>query len=228
MPKDQSLLNLFWNPATVTSVPGFALNLVLAALLAFLLGLVYVRFGQALSNRKLFARNFVLLAVTTTLVISIVKSSLALSLGLVGALSIVRFRAAIKEPEELAYLFLAISIGLGLGAGQALVTMVAFAIILGLICLRRVAGGSPDQPNLYLTVSSPAAQKLSVAQIQQALTQAGASATLKRLDETPDSFEASFVVGAAELNKLEQFNRQMRQLSEGVRISYLEDRGLGA
>jgi len=228
MPQDQSLLNLFWNPATVTSVPGFALHLALAALLAFVLGLVYVRFGQVLSNRKLFARNFVLLAVTTTLVISIVKSSLALSLGLVGALSIVRFRAAIKEPEELAYLFLAISIGLGLGAGQALVTMVAFAIILGLICLRRLAGGSPGQPNLYLTISSPAAQKLSVAQIQEALAQAGASATLKRLDDTPDSFEASFVVGIAEVNKLEQFNRRLRELSQGVRISYLEDRGLGA
>ena len=49
---------------------------------------------------------------TTMLIISIVKSSLALSLGLVGALSIIRFRAAIKEPEELAYLFLAIGISI--------------------------------------------------------------------------------------------------------------------
>ena len=60
--------------------------------------------------------------VATVVVISIVKSSLALSLGLVGALSIVRFRSAIKEPEELAYLFLSIGIGLGLGAGQRVVT----------------------------------------------------------------------------------------------------------
>ena len=50
--------------------------------------------------------------------IVIIKNSLALSLGLVGALSIVRFRAAIKEPEELVYLFLVIAIGLGCGAGQ--------------------------------------------------------------------------------------------------------------
>jgi len=47
---------------------------------------------------------------TTMLVISIVKSSLALSLGLVGALSIVRFRSAIKEPEELVYIFLSMAI----------------------------------------------------------------------------------------------------------------------
>ena len=48
----------------------------------------------------------------------IVKNSIALSLGLVGALSIVRFRAAIKEPEELTYLFLVIATGLGTGSGQ--------------------------------------------------------------------------------------------------------------
>jgi len=65
-----------------------------------------------------FSKNFVILGVTTCIIIVIVKNSLALSLGLVGALSIVRFRAAIKEPEELVYLFLVIAVGLGCGAGQ--------------------------------------------------------------------------------------------------------------
>ena len=61
----------------------------------------------------------------------IVISSLALSLGLVGALSIVRFRAAIKEPEELVYLFFIIAIGLGCGANQLIITTVGilFALI---------------------------------------------------------------------------------------------------
>ncbi|MCI0696355.1 DUF4956 domain-containing protein [candidate division KSB1 bacterium] len=89
-----------------------------SAVLAYLLSLVYAQYGHALSNRKMFARNFVMITMTTMLIITIVKASLALSLGLVGALSIVRFRAAIKEPEELAYLFLAIGIGLGFGADQ--------------------------------------------------------------------------------------------------------------
>jgi Ca2+/Na+ antiporter len=62
----------------------------------------------------------------------IVKSSLALSLGLVGALSIVRFRAAIKEPEELVYLFLVITAGLGCGAGQIKIIVVGilFALLI--------------------------------------------------------------------------------------------------
>ena len=92
----------------------FIINLSLTAVLALILSQIYIRFGRSLSNRRMFSRNFLLITMTTMLIITIVKSSLALSLGLVGALSIIRFRAAIKEPEELAYLFLAISIGLGL------------------------------------------------------------------------------------------------------------------
>src|SRR6056300_1582124 len=72
------------------------------------------------------------ICLTTLLVISVVKSSLALSLGLVGALSIVRFRTPIKEPEELAYLFVSIAVGLGLGANQRLATVASF---LGIIAL---------------------------------------------------------------------------------------------
>jgi uncharacterized membrane protein YhiD involved in acid resistance len=65
-----------------------------------------------------------MLAVIVFFVILIVKSSIALSLGLVGALSIVRFRTPIKEPEELVYLFFAIAIGLGFGSGQSSTTAV--------------------------------------------------------------------------------------------------------
>ena len=73
------------------------------------------------------------MGITTTIVITIVKSSLALSLGLVGALSIVRFRAAIKEPEELVYLFLIISTGLGCGAGQIKITFIGILFSLATI-----------------------------------------------------------------------------------------------
>ena len=110
------------------SLSALILNLVLAAVISYILAAFYVKFGTTHSNRRSFATVFILVAVTTTLVITVVKSSLALSLGLVGALSIVRFRAAIKEPEELAFLFMVIAIGLGLGAGQQLITIVAIFI----------------------------------------------------------------------------------------------------
>ena len=59
-----------------------------------------------------------------------VKSSLALSLGLVGALSVIRFRTPIKEPEDLAYLFLSIALGIGYGAIQIYATSIIFIIII--------------------------------------------------------------------------------------------------
>ncbi len=219
--------NLLWNQAETTSLPGLVLALVLAALFALLLSQAYIYFGQALSNRRLFARNFLLLTVTTTLVISIVKSSLALSLGLVGALSIVRFRAAIKEPEELAFLFVAISVGLGLGAGQPLVTAVAVAVILVLLAIRHFLRKPKESANLYVTVATTAPRKVQVSQILQALTESGASGSLRRLDETAESLEASFYVDFREVGCLERFSQRLRELSEGVRISCLEDRGLG-
>ncbi len=219
-------MNQFWTMGTTTALPGFALNLVLAAVMAFLVGQAYIRFGHALSNRRAFARNFLLLTLTTTLIISIVKSSLALSLGLVGALSIVRFRAAIKEPEELAYLFLAISIGLGLGADQTLITCAACAIILLIVGVQHFFRRTPAQPNLYLTVSSPGPDKVTAGQILEAFKESGAKASLKRLDETPDRLEASFLVDFEGVNQMEDFNRSLRELNGQVTVSYLEERGL--
>ena len=67
-----------------------------------------------------------MISLTTMFVIAVIKQSLALSLGLVGALSIIRFRTAIKDPEELANLFFAISIGIGLGANQVEITSISF------------------------------------------------------------------------------------------------------
>jgi len=135
------------------NVSSVVISLLIAALLAFVISKLYVRYGHSLSNRRKFASNFVLLTVTTTLIITIVKSSLALSLGLVGALSIVRFRAAIKEPEELAFLFLCIAIGLGLGAGQIMVTVVSFAVISLMIWGRHFTYEKGEHHNLHLLVS---------------------------------------------------------------------------
>ncbi|SKA77759.1 protein of unknown function [Desulfobaculum bizertense DSM 18034] len=129
---------------------NFVVGLVLAAGCARLIGAIYTVFGASLSNRRRFAGNFVMLAVTTMMVISVVKSSLALSLGLVGALSIVRFRTAVKEPEELAFLFFTIAIGLGFGAARFDYTLIGFwTVSLGYIAFRRLTPAQ-KMDNAYL------------------------------------------------------------------------------
>jgi len=123
-------LSLFGSDAPL-SIPDLLINLVIGVLLALAVRWHFRRFGSTLSNRDEFAQVFPFVTLTTILIISVVKSSLALSLGLVGALSIVRFRTPIKEPEELAYLFISIAIGLGLGASQTVPTVIAAFFILG-------------------------------------------------------------------------------------------------
>jgi len=120
---ENNLNNFFLNENIDINLSNFAINLVVVAILSYLIRLIYNKYSHSLSNKDYFSKNFVVLGITTCLVITIVKSSLALSLGLVGALSIVRFRAAIKEPEELVYLFLVIATGLGIGANQLNITI---------------------------------------------------------------------------------------------------------
>jgi uncharacterized membrane protein YhiD involved in acid resistance len=134
------------------SLGALVLNLGVGLLLALVVAWYYERFGQSLSNRRKFAQLLPVLTLTTAIVISIIKSSLALSLGLVGALSIVRFRTAIKEPEELVFLFIAVAVGLGVGADQRWPVTVGVLVILGYMALRMLVTRKPQTSNLYLNV----------------------------------------------------------------------------
>ena len=116
----------------------FVLNLLIVTALAYLIKLFYIKYGRAISDRRKFSNNFIPLALGTMLIITVIKSSIALSLGLVGALSIVRFRSAIKDPEELTMLFLIIGLGLIGGADKPLLAIVAFALILPLLYFNAV------------------------------------------------------------------------------------------
>ena len=104
------------------SVSEFSvLDTILALCLALLIGLfIFVIYKKTLTGvmySDSFALTLVGLSLVTTLVILAVTSNVVLSLGMVGALSIVRFRTAIKEPVEIVFLFWAIAVGIVLGAG---------------------------------------------------------------------------------------------------------------
>lgn len=135
---NQQYLNFFLNEQIQINLITFVESLILAAFLSFIIQITYLKFSTSLSNKFDFSKNFVILGLATALVITIVKSSLALSLGLVGALSIVRFRAAIKEPEELVYLFLVIASGLGCGAGQLKITLIGISLAIFIIIITSI------------------------------------------------------------------------------------------
>lgn len=205
---------------------GFTLNLIIAAILAYILSWLYVRYGNTLSNRNVFAKNFVMMAMTTMFIITVVKSSLALSLGLVGALSIVRFRAAIKEPEELSYLFLTIAIGLGLGADQLLITVVAFIIIVCIILLRNLSHRTEDTKNLHLTISSQNKKNIGLENIIEILKKNCAVVNLNRFDETSEMIEASFLVEFENIEQLNNSKSELQELNDAVKITFLNTKSI--
>ena len=136
LPSRKELENFFLNSNIDINFSNFFIAILLSLILAYAVKITYIKVGRALNDKDYFSDTFIPLAIVTTLVITVIKFSLALSLGLVGALSIVRFRAAIKEPEELVYLFLVISIGLANGANQFLLAIIATLIIVTFLLIR--------------------------------------------------------------------------------------------
>ncbi len=109
------------------------LDVLLALGLAFVLGLfifvVYKKTYQGVMYSDSFGVSLIALSMITSLVIIAVTSNVVLSLGMVGALSIVRFRTAIKEPMDIAFLFWAIAVGIVLGAGLLPLAIIGSVII---------------------------------------------------------------------------------------------------
>jgi uncharacterized membrane protein YhiD involved in acid resistance len=202
----------------------FILSLALTALTAYILKKVYVRFGQALSNRSIFANTFVPMAMTTMIIITIVKSSLALSLGLVGALSIVRFRAAIKEPEELVYLFICVAIGLGYGANQINVTIAGFLMIIIAIALIRNSTFKVEKSNvMYLTISKESNSRLDIEKILEVLERYSLEVDLKRLDDSPINNEVSFITSFQAKTQLLELREALFKLDNQLEVTFLDN-----
>jgi hypothetical protein len=205
------------------SIREFLINALIVLILSFALEWTYSRCAKSLSGRKAFAANFFLIAFTTMLIISIVKSSLALSLGLVGALSIVRFRSAIKEPEELAYLFFTIGIGLGFGADQRVVTIVGAAVLLAVIWARYLSSKKTRKQNLYLTVSGTGKGKPQLENIDGLVQEAFKASKLVRFDETPELIEAGFWIEINKAADLQQFKNKLNEISPDTRVSFVDN-----
>lgn len=163
---------------------------------------------------------------TTVLIITVVKSSLALSLGLVGALSIVRFRTPIKEPEELAYLFIAIAMGLGLGANQTLPTIVAGLMILGVMAVLGTFRNQQDGKHIYLSLDwqleEDAENDHKLDQLNKMIDQHTTASDLRRFDARDQSFEATYVLDLENAKSLTTLTRALQQMFPSIGITFLD------
>ena len=214
--------------AAPLSLVALLMNLGVGLLLALILRWHFERFGQTLSNRAEFAAVFPFILLTTVLIITVVKSSLALSLGLVGALSIVRFRTPIKEPEELAYLFIAIAMGLGLGANQTIPTVVAGLVIMAAIAVLRWSQRGRDQKNLYLSIdwADGGAREQRLDALSEVISRHVLVGDLRRLDARDGNLEITYFVDVSESGKISSLLDDLNRSFPGIGVSFIDQNQL--
>ena len=139
----------FLENVTSVSLLDMALALVLAFGIGLFILLVYKKTFSGVMYSSSFGVTLVALTMITTMVILAVTSNVVLSLGMVGALSIVRFRTAIKEPLDIAFLFWAIAVGIVLAAGMIPLAVIG-SVVIGVILLVFVNKKSFENP--YIVV----------------------------------------------------------------------------
>ncbi len=141
------------------SIFDMAIALVLAFGIGMFIFLVYKKTYQGVMYSSSFGTTLVALTMITTVVILAVTSNVVLSLGMVGALSIVRFRTAIKEPLDIAFLFWSIAVGIVLAAGMIPLAVIG-SVIIGIILLVFVNKKSHCNPYIaVLSCTDSAAEK---------------------------------------------------------------------
>ena len=143
----------FLENVTSVSVFDMILSLVLAFGIGIFIFLVYKKTFSGVMYSSSFGVTLIALTMITTLVILAVTSNIMLSLGMVGALSIVRFRTAIKEPLDIAFLFWSIAVGIVLAAGLIPLAVIG-SIIIGVILLVFANKKRSDNPFILVVMCS--------------------------------------------------------------------------
>ncbi len=156
----------FLENITSVSILDMALALVLAFGLGLFIFFVYKKTYQGVMYSSSFGTTLIALTMITTVVILAVTSNVVLSLGMVGALSIVRFRTAIKEPLDIAFLFWSIAVGIVLAAGMIPLAVIG-SVVIGLILLVFVNRKSHFSPYIaVLSCADSIAEKAAVEYLQ--------------------------------------------------------------
>ena len=152
-----------------------------------------------------------------------VKQSLALSLGLVGALSIVRFRTPVKEPEDLIFYFIAIAIGLGYGASQILLTTAAMPVLFAVILAQSIRAKKSSNGNFLLRVDTTNA--LNDAELLTILARWCRTVELKRRESTPDRQSVSFEISLLDNFEISGLVDELNGVTPDASVTFLETRG---
>jgi hypothetical protein len=219
------ITNTTTNPDVSPGVSAIALavQMFIGGVLSLHVRFLFRRCSVTASSTDSISRVFPLLTIITTAVIAVLKPSLTLALGLVGALSIVRFRAAIKEPEELIYLFLCIALGLALGASQPLGAVALVVIATVFIYGMHHFGTSRREQNILLTISGEASRHFSDndSEVLEAVQQVAGRYVLQRYDVENNRGQVRLVLPPTNEDRTREIISQLRDRLPDCEMSYV-------
>lgn len=206
----------------ITSVS--LLDMAIALALAFCLGLfiffVYKKTYSGVMYSSSFGGTLVALTMITTMTILAVTSNVVLSLGMVGALSIVRFRTAIKEPMDIAFLFWAIAAGIVLAAGM--IPLAVFgSVIIGVVMLLFMNRKAAHNPYIaVISVADAAAEKAAVEYLNKHVEKAVIKAKTAQNGAIEMTYEVRLLEGSTDfITALSEMNG----VNSAVMVSYNGD-----
>ncbi len=197
------------------------INFLFCIFLSFIVKIFYVKYSTSLTGKQHIGNILTTLSLVVFLVISIIKSSIALSLGLVGALSIVRFRTPIKEPEELVYLFLAIGVGLGFAAGHTwLTTLITLLILATIYFWSRNKKNSIVEYNVIVSWDN---QKISLDLLSSSILDHVESLKFNRIDKTTSSSTVVLTIVPKQITDIDKITKSIKAIDSKVEISIYEN-----
>ena len=222
-------INQLSNSAEEFDIVIFTIAILLTVIISYILKYTYEVKSKSLSSKHQISSIIPLLTIIIFLVIMIVKSSLALSLGLVGALSIVRFRTPIKEPEDLIYLFLAIGLGIGYGALQIFITTNVFIVILIIIWLlsKKENISSNNDYNLIVEVNNSKTYEKINEDLIKSINKVCNEVKLLKIEKTENGEISLFLsVNFENFNKIQELNKLFNNKFNDINYSIYESKTL--
>tara|TARA_B100001121_G_C18570610_1_gene564777 strand:- start:110 stop:793 length:684 start_codon:yes stop_codon:yes gene_type:complete len=192
---------------------------------SFILMFVYKNKANSLSSKIQISMIIPLLSNITFLVILIVKSSLALSLGLVGALSVIRFRTPVKEPEDLAFLFFAIALGIGYGAMQIFSTSIIFLILIIIIWFFLSKRDKTNDKNFNLIIETNLEKNDEYFdKILTILKDNATDAEIVKIEKNESSVNLFYKLSFEQITDLKNIINNLEKEFKGIKFSIYENR----
>lgn len=203
------------------SVGQMLLSLIVAFVIGLFIVYIYKKTYTGVVYSKSFSLCIILLAMITSMIIRTISSNLALSLGMVGALSIVRFRTAVKEPVDTAFMFWGITAGIMSGAGLYLISIIS-AVMIGLLFIISYSMGFKVSSNYLLVVKYDISAHKQVSNIMKKVQKK----KLKSKTLTGDTVELTYEIELKEIKEtiVDQFE-EIDGVKNASLISYQNDFG---